>query len=117
MGEIFKNCHFVITTMAGDPLLVLQEQFRCAPVAALQSQFAMWCSKCTCPRRALTRVCMLCACVRSWMDYKYDLFRLDPRRPGVHIPVCRIRRHWTMFAITDQYSVQVGQHACRVPVW
>jgi len=79
MGEIFKNCHFVITTMAGEPLLAMQEQF-------------------------------------SWMNYVYDLYRFDPSRPGVQIPVCRVIRRWS-WSITDQYVVQLsGPMAHHPPV-
>jgi len=68
-GELLQNCQFVIATMRGEPLLLLQERF-------------------------------------SWMNYQYDLFRLDPRTGG-QVPVCRIIRQWTFFAITDQYVVQL----------
>jgi len=68
-GELFRNCHFCISTMAGEPLLVLQERF-------------------------------------SWMNYQYDLFRIDPRTQQ-HVPVCRIVREWTLFAATDVYTVSL----------
>jgi len=74
-GELFRNAHFAITTMGGEPLLVLQENFR-------------------------------------WMNYEYDLFRLDPRT-GAHVPVCRIVRAWTLFDARDHYVIQhfnVGLH-------
>ena len=71
-GELFKNAHFCITTMAGEPLMVLQENFR-------------------------------------WMNYEYDLFRVDPRT-RMHVPVCRIVRKWTLFAITDQYEITHFNH-------
>ena len=67
-GSIFKSCHFVITSMAGEPLLVLQESF-------------------------------------SWMNYKYDLYRLDPNVPGAHIPVCQIQRTWSLTAFHETYTV------------
>ena len=79
-GELFKNANFVITTMSGEPLLMLQERFR-------------------------------------WMNYEYDLFRVDPRTHAA-IPVCKIVRSWTMFAITDVYNITLfgpGIHgACPV---
>jgi len=75
-GELFQNCHFVITTNAGEPLLVLQERF-------------------------------------SWMNYQYDLFRIDPRTRA-HIPVCRIVRQWTLFAITDVYVIELYGPAANV---
>jgi uncharacterized protein YxjI len=77
-GELFKNANFAITTMAGEPLLVLQERFR-------------------------------------WMNYEYDLYRIDPRTHQ-HIPVCQIVRAWTdnLFHMTDQYRIahsnQLGLH-------
>ena len=80
MGEIFRNCHFVIATMAGEPLLAMQEQF-------------------------------------SWMNCVYDLYRFDPSRPGVQVPVCRVIRRWSLMSITDQYEVQLpGQMAHHPPV-
>ncbi len=52
----------------------------------------------------------------SWMNYKYDLYRLDPAT-HLHIPVCRITRHWTMFSFNDNYSVQLfGPMAHHPPV-
>ena len=71
-GEMFKNANFVITTMAGEPLLILQENFR-------------------------------------WMNYEYDLYRVDPRS-GARVPVCRIVRQWTLFRITDQYEITHFNH-------
>ena len=68
-GEMFRNCHFAITTMAGEPLLSLQEHF-------------------------------------SWMNYKYDLARVDPRTGGT-VPLCRVVRQWTMFAVTDVYTIEL----------
>lgn len=53
----------------------------------------------------------------SWMDYKYDLYRLDPKVPGHHIPVAHIRRHWTLFSFNDNYSVTLyGPMASHPPV-
>jgi len=77
-GEMFKNAHFTITTMAGEPLLAMQENFR-------------------------------------WMNYEYDLFRIDPRTRA-HIPICRVVRQWTFFAFTDQYVVQHFNHFLTGPV-
>ena len=51
----------------------------------------------------------------SWMDYKYDLFRFDPKT-NMQIPVCRIRRHWTMFSFNDNYSVQLYGPMAHHPV-
>jgi uncharacterized protein YxjI len=70
MGETFKNCHFVITNMAGEPLLAMQERF-------------------------------------SWRNYVYELYRYDPHRPGVQIPVCRVTRCWS-WGVTDKYVVELS---------
>jgi len=55
MNEIFKKCKFIITNIAGEPLLILQETYRILN------------------------------------DYKYYLYRIDPKtnRPTL---VCQIRR-------------------------
>jgi len=77
-GELFRNAHFCITTMAGEPLLVLQENFR-------------------------------------WMNYEYDLFRVDPRT-GQRIAICRIVRQWTLFQFTDQYVIHHFNHFLTGPI-
>jgi len=66
----FKNCHFMITNMAGEPLLAMQERF-------------------------------------SWRNYVYELYRYDPHRPGVQIPVCRVTRCWS-WQVTDQYVIELS---------
>ena len=80
MCHVSLAANFVITTMSGEPLLMLQERFR-------------------------------------WMNYEYDLFRVDPRTHAA-IPVCKIVRTWTLFAITDVYEISLfgpGIHgACPV---
>ena len=43
----------------------------------------------------------------SWSNYIYDLYRYDPHRPGVQIPVCRITRKWTYGSLTDRYVVEL----------
>ena len=56
--------------------------------------------------------------------FRYDLYRLDPRTRA-HIPICRIRRHWTMFQITEARwnSASYCWHHCvamqplRQPLW
>jgi len=79
LNEIYKNCHFIITNMAGEPMLILQETF-------------------------------------AWMDYKYDLYRIDPKT-NVPISVCHIRRHWTPFAFTGNYSITLyGFMASHPPI-
>lgn len=70
MGAAFKNCHFVITNMAGEPLLAMQERF-------------------------------------SWRNYVYELYRYDPHRSGVQIPVCRVTRCWS-WQVTDQYVIELS---------
>lgn len=42
----------------------------------------------------------------QWMNYEYDLFRIDPRT-RLQIPVCKIVRRWTFMSFTDQYEVQL----------
>jgi len=79
LNEIYKNCHFIITNMAGEPMLILQETF-------------------------------------AWMDYKYDLYRIDPKT-NVPISVCHIRRHWTPFAFAGNYSITLyGFMASHPPI-
>jgi uncharacterized protein YxjI len=51
------------------------------------------------------------------MDYKYNLCRIDPLNPAQLIPVCRVRRHWTAFSFSDQYSIELfGPMMCHPPV-
>jgi len=71
-GEMLRNAHFTITTMAGEPLLALQENFQ-------------------------------------WMNYEYDLFRIDPHTRTL-VPLCKIVRQWTFLQITDQYVIQHFNH-------
>ena len=62
----------MITTLSGEPLLALQENFR-------------------------------------WMNYEYDLYRIDPATRA-NVPVCRIVRRWTLFDPVDRYDVQHFNH-------
>ena len=89
--------------MAGEPLLVLQENFRwmnyeydlCTPCAGSRRHTADHSSA----RRTHNRLSAIesrTACVTV---------RVDPRSRA-HVPVCRIIRQWTFFDITDHYVVQ-----------
>ena len=88
-GQLFRNAAFTITTMAGEPLLVLQvcEQLQVSARVYLAT-FATPATLATPATQENFR----------WMNYEYDLFRVDPRTQQ-HIPVCRIVRAWRFIQV------------------